>query len=316
MKTAECEKKTLSIVVPVYNEAQNLNVFYSRTVETLEKIGLPYEIIYINDGSTDETLDVILEQRQRNPNVKVLDFSRNFGKETALTAGIDFAKGDGVIPIDADLQDPPELMAELVHKWQEGYDVVYATRTSRIGESWMKKTTANVFYRMISKMTRVQIPRDTGDFRLMSRQVVDALRQLRERRRFMKGLFGWTGFNQTAIFYDREPRLGGHTTWNYWKLANFAMEGVTSFSDVPLQIISFLGLAISFFSFLYGLFLIGLTIFHGNPVPGYPSVMVMILFLGGVQLVSLGVIGEYVGRIYDETKQRPLYILKNKHGFE
>lgn len=259
---------------------------------------------------------MLLEQQKRDPNIKILDLSRNFGKEIALSAGIENTRGEAVIPIDADLQDPPELIAALVTKWKEGYDVVYATRMKREGESFFKRATAGVFYRLIGKLTPVKIPENAGDFRVLSRPAVEALKSLKERHRFMKGLFSWIGFKQTAVLFNREPRHGGKTKWNYWKLWNFALEGITSFSHVPLQVASYLGFLISSISILYGAFLFMRTLLFGNPVPGYPSLMVAMLFLGGVQLMTLGVIGEYIGRIYDESKQRPLYIVRERYGFD
>jgi len=243
----------------------------------------------------------------KDPRVAVIDLSRNFGKEIALTAGLDHASGEAVVVIDADLQDPPELIPELVEKWREGYDVVYARRTTRDGESFLKKSTAKLFYRFIQGVSRVQIPEDTGDFRLLSRRAVESLKQLRETHRFMKGLFAWIGYPQIAVNYRRDPRFAGQTKWNYWQLWNFALEGITSFTINPLKIATYLGLITSVGSFTYALFIIYKTFAFGDPVQGYPSLMVVILFLGGVQLMSLGVIGEYLGRMFNETKRRPLY---------
>ncbi len=247
----------------------------------------------------------------RDPRVAIIDLSRNFGKEIALTAGLDHARGDAVIVIDADLQDPPELIPELVAKWQEGYDVVYARRTARDGETLLKKTTAKLFYRFIQGINRVKIPADTGDFRLLSRRAVDALKQLRETHRFMKGLFAWIGFPQVAVNYRRDPRFAGKTKWNYWQLWNFALEGITSFTITPLKIATYVGLFTACGSFAYALFVIYKTLAYGDPVQGYPSMMVVVLFLGGVQLMTLGVIGEYLGRMFNETKRRPLYFINS-----
>lgn len=305
----------LSIVVPIYNEAENIETFHARIIFVLESIGKSFEIICVNDGSKDDTMEKLKALHQKDKRVKIIDLSRNFGKEIAMSAGIDFARGKAIIPIDADLQDPPELIPDLIAKWQEGFDVVYATRMERDGESWLKKWTAHVFYRIIRKLTRFDIPMDTGDFRLMDRSVVDAIKQLREQHRFMKGLFSWVGFRQTGVPYLRERRFAGKTKWNYWKLWNFALEGITSFSYVPLQFATYFGLFVSFFAFIYGIYLLIKTLIYGNAVPGYPSLMVVILFLGGVQLLTVGIIGEYVGRIYDETKRRPLYLVKSLHGF-
>lgn len=307
-------KIVLSIVVPMYNESENIFVFYERVVSVLEKLGLPFEIICVNDGSKDNTMELLLTLHEKDPRIKVIDFSRNFGKEIALSAGIDFASGEAIIPIDADLQDPPELIPELVSKWREGYEVVYATRTQREGETFLKKFTSHVFYRIIRLLTRFDIPKDTGDFRLMDRRVVKSLKQLREQHRFMKGLFSWVGFKQVSVPYQREPRYAGKTKWNYWKLWNFALEGITSFSYAPLQFATYFGLIVALISFIYGTFLLINTLFNGNPVPGYPSLMVVILFLGGVQLFTIGIIGEYIGRIYNESKRRPLYIVRETYG--
>lgn len=307
-------KITLSIVVPMYNESENIFAFYEKVVSVLEKLGLYFEIVCVNDGSKDNTLELLLTLRDKDPRIIVIDFSRNFGKEIALSAGIDFARGEAIIPIDADLQDPPELIPELVSKWREGYDVVYATRTQRDGETIFKKFTSHFFYRIIRLLTRFDIPMDTGDFRLMDRRVVKSLKRLREQHRFMKGLFSWVGFKQVSVPYHRDPRFAGKTKWNYWKLWNFALEGITSFSYAPLQFATYFGLFVALFSFIYGTFLLVKTLFYGNPVPGYPSLMVAILFLGGVQLLTIGMIGEYIGRIYNESKHRPLYIVRDTYG--
>lgn len=306
----------LSIVVPLYNEEPNVDYLFGRLEALLDRLQLEYELVCVNDGSSDKTLDCLISHHYRNPRIKVINLSRNFGKEIALTAGLDYSQGNAVIPIDADLQDPPELIEALIEKWREGYDVVYATRRSRQGESWLKIFTANVFYRVIGKISHVPIPRDTGDFRLLDRKVVEALKRMPERSRFMKGLFAWVGYQQTSIIYDRAPRHRGHTKWNYWRLWNFAMDGITSFSLVPLKIWSYLGAIISLLAFVYALFLIILTLVSGINVPGYASLMVVVLFLGGIQLITLGVLGEYLGRVYEEVKGRPLYLIRNTFGFD
>ncbi len=304
----------LSLVVPVFNEASVIDHFHARITEVLDRTELSYEVICVNDGSRDGSLQILEDLHRRDPRFKVVDLSRNFGKEAALTAGIDFAAGDAVIPIDVDLQDPPEVILDLVARWREGYDVAYATRTVREGETSFKKWTASVFYRVIQRLSPVSIPADTGDFRLMSRPVVEALRQLREQHRFMKGLFSWVGFRQVSVPYRRDPRVGGETKFNYWTLWNLAIEGITSFSFIPLQFASFLGISVALGALLYGAFLLVRTLISGNAVPGYPSLMVTILFLGGVQLMTLGVIGEYVGRIYNESKRRPIYLVRSTRG--
>jgi len=300
----------LSIIVPAFNEEEVLPEFYRRVSAMAEGIDAAAELIFINDGSTDQTLSLLQELKAGDPRVAILDLSRNFGKEIAMTAGLDHAHGDAVVVIDADLQDPPELIPEMLRQWQEGYDVVYAKRTSRAGESAMKKFTAHVFYRLIRRMSRVDIPPDTGDFRLLSRRAVDALVGLREQHRFMKGLFAWVGYPQKAILYERDARFDGETKWNFTGLWNFAIEGITSFSILPLKMASYVGVITALSAFVYGIFIIVQTLLFGNPVAGYPSLLVAVLFLGGIQLIALGVIGEYLGRMFDETKGRPLYLLK------
>ena len=306
----------LSIVVPLYNEESNIHYLFERLLVVLKGMKTTYEIVCVNDGSKDNTLMCLIDQHKSNPAIKVVNLARNFGKEVALTAGLDYATGAAIIPIDADLQDPPELIEKLVAKWREGYDVVYATRRSRQGESWLKRFSATAFYRTIGRMSRVSIPPNTGDFRLLDRRVVEALKQMPERTRFMKGLFAWVGFKQTSVLFDREPRFQGKTTWNYWKLWNFAIDGITSFSFLPLKVWGYVGLIISFLSLLYAAFLVIRTLISGNDVPGYASLMVAVLFLGGIQLLTLGIIGEYLARVYEEVKSRPLYLVRESYGFE
>jgi len=308
---AEAGKEILlSIIVPAFNEEEVLPEFYRRITAMAEGIDPAVELIFINDGSTDQTLGLLQELKAGDSRVAILDLSRNFGKEIAMTAGLDHAHGDAVVVIDADLQDPPELIPEMLRQWQQGYDVVYAKRTSRAGESAMKKLTAHVFYRLIRRISRVDIPQDTGDFRLLSRRAVDALVGLREQHRFMKGLFAWVGYPQKAILYERDARFDGETKWNFTGLWNFAIEGITSFSILPLKLASYVGVITALSAFVYGIFIIVQTLLFGNPVAGYPSLLVAVLFLGGIQLIALGVIGEYLGRMFDETKGRPLYLLK------
>ena len=306
----------LSIVVPLYNEEANIDYLIERLLSALDPLNTTYEIVCINDGSRDNTLKLLIDHHNCNPAIKVVNLSRNFGKEIALTAGIDYADGAAIIPIDADLQDPPELIEQLVAKWREGYDVVYATRRSRLGESWLKRFTAKSFYQTIGQMSPVPIPPNTGDFRLLDRQVVEAIKQMPERTRFMKGLFAWVGYKQTSILFDREPRFGGKTTWNYWKLWNFALDGITSFSFFPLKVWSYIGLVVSFISLVYASFLIIRTLIFGIDVAGYASLMVAVLFFGGIQLITLGIIGEYLGRVYEEVKRRPLYFVRDAYGFK
>jgi glycosyltransferase involved in cell wall biosynthesis len=310
----QMEAPVLSVVVPVYNEEQSIDLFYLRTTKVLEGLQLPWEMVFVNDGSRDNTLARLVALRQRDRRVQIIDLSRNFGKESALSAGLDFARGDAAIPIDVDLQDPPELIPVLVDRWCEGYEVVNAVRRSRTGDTWMKRKTAEAFYRLVGRIARVDIKENAGDFRLISRPALDVLRQLPERRRFMKGLFSWIGFRSTDVPYDRQPRVCGKSTWSYWKLWNFAIEGITSFSQVPLQLATYFGLLLAVGSLGYGAFIVVRTLLLGNPVPGYPSLMVVVLTLGGFQLMALGVMGEYIARIHDETKGRPLYIVREVLG--
>jgi glycosyltransferase involved in cell wall biosynthesis len=278
----------------------------------MEGIGLPFELVYVNDGSRDGTLALMLQAQAADPRVAVVNLSRNFGKEIALTAGLDHATcSEAVVVIDADLQDPPEVIPALVAAWRQGFDVAYAQRSVRHGESWLKRVTAAGFYRVMQSLGgRVQLPQDTGDFRLMSRRSLDALLQLREQHRFMKGLFAWVGFPSVAVPYDRAPRAAGTTKWNWWKLWNLSLEGITSFTVGPLKIASYMGLGIAFISAVYIVQLLLRTLLFGNPVAGYPSLMAAVLFLGGVQMMMLGIIGEYLGRVFNETKGRPLYIVE------
>ncbi|MHB1530678.1 glycosyltransferase family 2 protein [Acidithiobacillus sp.] len=304
----------ISLIIPCHNEADNIAALHERVCAVMNEIGEPWEMLCVNDGSRDDTLERLLALHREDPRVVVIDFSRKFGKEAALTAGLDHACGDVAIPLDADLQDPPKLIPELLAKWREGFEVVNAVRITRDGESWFKRSSAHLFYRVINRLSNVDIPPDTGDFRLISRPALEALKQLPERRRFMKGLFAWVGFRSTNVYYHREPRHAGKTKWNYWRLWNFAVEGITSFSQVPLQLASYLGFIVSFLALLYAVWLIIQTLVYGNSVKGYPSMMVTLLFLGGIQLMALGVIGEYLGRIYEESKQRPVYLVRQVWG--
>ena len=306
----------LSLVVPIHNESAGLDEFFARVLPVLDHLGCACEIICVDDGSGDDSLERLLAMRERVPNLKVLSLSRNFGKDVALSAGLEHVSGAAVVPIDSDLQDPPELIEQMVAKWREGFDVVYATRTRRDGESVLRRGAARFFYRIFDRITDIPIPPDTGDFRLLDRRVVDILVRLPERTRFMKGLFAWVGFRQTALAYDRPERHAGRTNWTYWRLWNFALDAITSFSSVPLKVWSYVGVAVSIFAFLYALFLAGLTIVRGVVVPGYASIMVAVLFLGGVQLITLGIIGEYLARMYNEIKGRPLYLVRGRWGFD
>lgn len=304
---ASTGRSLLSVVVPAYNEQEVLPEFHRRLTSVLDTLDVNSEIVYVNDGSSDGTLDLLHRLHSQDQRVAVVDLSRNFGKEIALTAGLDHTQGDAVVVIDADLQDPPELIPEMVKEWQNGFDMVYAKRQQRDGETWFKKATAHLFYRTIQRVSRVRIPEDTGDFRLLSRRAVESLAKLREQHRFMKGLFAWIGYPQKAIIYRRDPRFAGETKWNYWKLWNFAIEGITSFSIAPLKMATYFGGLVAIGAFTYAAWIIYKTLAFGDPVRGYPSLMVVVLFLGGVQLVSVGILGEYIGRMFNETKGRPLY---------
>ena len=299
----------LSVVVPVFNEAEVIQEFHRRLVAVLDALPVRSEVVYVNDGSRDDSMRLLREFGAADARVVVLDFSRNFGKEIAMTAGLDHACGDAVIVIDSDLQDPPELIGAMLREWQAGFDVVMMRRASREGESWLKKATANWFYRIIGSIGELPIPADIGDFRLLSRRAVEALRACPERTRFMKGLYAWVGFRQTTVDYERDARFAGETKWNYWRLWNLALEGITSFSSMPLKLASYVGLATAVYALGAGVYVFGKSLLFGDPVAGYPSLMVTVLFLGGVQLIALGIIGEYLARMFVEVKGRPLYLL-------
>ena len=306
----------ISIVVPFFNEGGVIDHFYSGMSPILSiNIGCNFEVICVDDGSTDSTLAELIELTKKDTRFRVLEFSRNFGKEAALSAGIDFANGDAVIPIDADLQDPPELIIKMVQLWKDGAEVVLAKRVDRSTDSFMKRKTASLFYKLHNKLSSsMRIPENVGDFRLMDRVVVGALKQLPERQRFMKGLFAWVGFKSVTVEYSRSSRSAGETKFSGWRLWNFALEGITSFSLVPLKIWTYLGLFGAFLAFLYASFIIIRTLIFGIVLPGYASLLVVVLFFGSLQLISLGILGEYIGRIYFETKNRPLYIVRKRYG--
>ncbi len=306
-------RPTLAVVVPAYNEAAVLAQFHTRLTLVFETLAADACVLYVDDGSRDATWAVIERLVRTDARVAGLKLARNFGKEAALTAGLDQADADVVVVIDADLQDPPELIPDFLAKWHEGYDVVYGQRLARDGETWFKRATAAAFYRVMGRLSTTPIPPDTGDFRLLSRRAVDALGGLRERQRFMKGIFAWIGFPQVALPYRRDPRHAGSSKFNYWKLWNFALEGITSFSTAPLRLATYVGLATAVAAFGFGAWIVMKTLFWGDPVAGYPSLMTVMLFLGGVQLMALGVIGEYLGRLYMESKARPLYLCERFH---
>jgi len=303
------EKKVISIVVPVFNESACVCAFYDRLKKVLDSVpSLSYEIRFVDDGSTDDSYGKLVKVADSDKNVIVIKFSRNFGHQIAITAGIDTAKGDAVVVIDADLQDPPEVIKEFIQKWEAGYDVFYGVREKRDGESRMKLFTAAMFYRLLKRIIKLDIPVDVGDFRLMSRRVVDHFNTLREKDRFVRGLVSWIGFKQIGVPYSRDKRYAGETKYPYFKMIKFALDGITSFSDLPLKLATWLGYFTSLLALLY---LISVFVQRalGYTVQGWATIMVAVLFIGGVQLISLGIIGEYIGRIFNETKQRPLYVI-------
>ncbi len=304
----------ISVVAPFYNEGEVVAQFYARIVSVVEGIpGVRLELVCVNDGSSDDTLEKLRQLVDRDERVRVVDLSRNFGKEAALTAGLDEARGDAVIPIDADLQDPPELIPTLIEKWRQGFEVVLAKRSDRNADGYLKRKTAKLFYGFHNRIADISIPQDVGDFRLMDRAVIEAMRKLPERRRFMKGLFAWVGFKTTTVEYVREKRIAGQAKFSGWQLWNFALEGITSFSMAPLRLWTYLGFLIAVAAFFYGAFIILRTLISGVDIPGYASLLASVLFLGGIQLIGIGVIGEYVGRIYLESKQRPIYVVRERY---
>jgi glycosyltransferase involved in cell wall biosynthesis len=303
----------VSIVVPVYNEEGSVRMFVDIIRGVLEEVGLNYELIFVNDGSEDRTFDRAIELAQADPRLRVLNLSRNFGKEIAITAGIDQAVGDVVVPMDVDLQDPPELIPRFIERWREGYDVVYGVRTCRKHDTLAKRASAVWFYRLFNRLSDLHIPENAGDFRLIDRRVADVLRRLPERNRFMKGLFSWVGFRSVGVPYERPARSNGRTKWNHWRLWNFALDGLLSFSTLPLRVWTYVGSVVAALSFAYGSFIVIRTLVLGVDLPGYASLLTTVLFLGGVQLLSIGVIGEYLGRLFIEVKGRPLYIVESTY---
>ncbi len=303
----------VTIVVPAYNESEVLETFYKTLNPIISNLKVGAEILFVNDGSKDNTLDIIKVLAKKDSRISYINLSRNFGKEAAMSAGLDKADGDAVIFIDADLQDPPELIPVMIEKWLEGYDGVFARRTKRDTDTYVKRKTAQWFYRFMGKLSRVEIPENTGDFRLISRRSVLALRKLPETNRFMKGLFAWVGYPQAEVTYERPERAAGDTKFNYWKLWNFALDGITAFSTLPLRMASYIGGLLALGAFIYGMVIILKTLLWGDPVAGYPSLMVVMLFLGGLQLMFMGVFGEYLGRMFEEVKRRPLYLIETHH---
>ena len=303
-------KKLVTILVPAYNEEEVLNMLYDRLSNIMNSMpDYNFEILFVNDGSKDKTLNIIQELRNQDKRVCYLNLSRNYGKEIAMIAGLDYSKGDAVIIIDADLQDPPELIPQMISLWEQGFDDVYAKRKSRKGETFLKKFTSKMYYKTLQSFTKIEIQKDTGDFRLLDRRCVEALKQFRESQRYTKGLFSWIGYNKKEILYDRDPRAAGKTKWNYRKLINLSIDGITSFTTAPLRWATTTGIIISILGFIYMMFIIIKTLVYGVDVPGYSSTMVVMLFLGGIQLIFLGIIGEYLGRAFYESKHRPIYFV-------
>jgi glycosyltransferase involved in cell wall biosynthesis len=307
----------LSIVVCVLNEEESIDLFLNAVIPFIEKSVNSYEIVFVNDGSTDRTLEII-QARIADPasHIKLVNLSRNFGKDTALTAGLDYAKGQAVIPMDVDLQDPPELMPEMVKKWREGADSVIAVRKDRSDDSLVKRKTATAFYKVIGRMSKVDMPQNAGDYRLIDRKVVDVLQKMPEKARFMKGLFAFPGFSKDYVYYSRPARVAGTTKWNYWKLWNFALDGIFSFSTAPLRIWTYAGMGVGLASLIYLTFIIVKTLIWGVDVPGYASLITLILFFSSLNLIGIGVLGEYIGRIFEEVKNRPLYVIEGYYGDE
>jgi glycosyltransferase involved in cell wall biosynthesis len=307
-------RPTLSLVVPVFNEEDSIAPFLHRIRESLDNKNFAYEIIFINDGSSDRTLANLIAEADRDQRIIIANLTRNFGKEAALVAGIDLANGDAAIPMDVDLQDPPELITDFVEKWRQGYDVVYGVRTDRTSDTKTKRATAGWFYRLFNAISDTKIPENAGDFRLLDRRVLDVLKTLPERTRFMKGLYAWVGFSTVGVPYERPARVAGDSKWNYLRLWSFALDGFVSFSTAPLKVWLILGAAISGISFIYGSVIFFRVLLLGRDVPGYASVMIAILFFGGMQLLSIGVIGEYLSRLFVEVKARPIYLIESVHG--
>ena len=307
--------KIITLLIPVYNEESVLLQLFKRLDEfTKNTPNYQFEFLFINDGSTDKSFSIIAEQSKKDSRISYINLSRNFGKEIAMIAGIDHVKSDALVIIDADLQDPPELIQEMISYWEDGYDDVYARRNNRQGETWLKKKTSQWYYRILQKSTNIPIQVDTGDFRLLDRRCIEALQKFRESQRNTKAIFSWIGYKKKEIFYDRDPRLSGQTKWNYRKLLNLAIDGITSFTTAPLRMATIFGFIISFIAFVWIIYLLVRPLFGVSTGAGYSSLMAVILFLGGVQLLSLGIIGEYVGRIFIETKNRPLYLMEEYHA--
>lgn len=305
--------KLISICVPMYNEGENIYAFYEQINQTLEPLYPKYnfEFLFINDGSVDDSLDRVRELRKKDERVKFIDLSRNYGKEVAMAAGFDYAKGDAVITMDADLQHPPHTIFEMIKYWEEGYQDVYGKRNERKGESWFKKKASETYYKILRKFSKIPVLSGVGDYRLLDRVCIEGIKKLRESQRYTKGLYMWVGYRKKEVFFDAEERFAGETKWKFSSLVGLAIDGITSNSTFPLRISTFLGLLISFISFIYMLVVLISTLVFGNPIPGYPTLVILILFLGGFQLLSLGILGEYLGKIFMETKDRPLYFIQS-----
>ncbi|MGB4957704.1 MAG: glycosyltransferase family 2 protein [Candidatus Saccharimonas sp.] len=307
-------KKLISILIPAYNEEEVLGLLFARLKELADgQKDYSFEFFFVNDGSRDKTYEIIRDHAEKDKRVGYINLSRNFGKEVAMVAGFDNVRGDAMVIIDADLQDPPELIPKMIKYWEEGYDDVFAKRRSRAGESWLKKKTSAWYYSILQRSTRIPIQVDTGDFRLLDRRCIEALKQFRESERYTKGMFSWIGYRKKEILYDRDPRAAGETKWNYSKLIDLAIDGITSFTTAPLRLTTHIGVLVSFAAFVYIVYLVIRPLFGAPTVPGYASTLAVVLFLGGVQLLSLGIIGEYIGRIFNETKNRPLYFIEEYH---
>ncbi|MGE5547498.1 MAG: glycosyltransferase family 2 protein [Solirubrobacterales bacterium] len=308
-------RPVLSLVIPMFNESGNVDRLFERLEVVLKDIGVPYEIVCVDDGSRDDTVARVVEHNRRDARIKIVELSRNFGKELALTAGLQHTSGEAVVMIDADLQHPPEMIKDMLAKWRDGYEMVIAVRRDRENESAIKRLFAQSFYWLFERISEIRLPPGAGDFRLLDRKVVDVLNAMPEHTRFMKGLYAWVGFKQVTMPYDVAPRAAGETKFNLLRLWRLAIDGITSFTAVPLKVWTFVGMLAAFFGLFYGLVIIAKTLVLGIDVPGYASLMVAVLFFGGIQLISLGVIGEYLGRVFSEVKQRPLYVVRNAIGF-
>ncbi|NWG04919.1 MAG: glycosyltransferase family 2 protein [Syntrophaceae bacterium] len=310
------EDPLLSIIVPLFNEEAVIPQFYERLKKVMDSQDGDYEIIFINDGSTDRSMEALLKLRQSDPRIKIIEFSRNFGHQIAITAGLDHAQGKAVIVMDGDLQHPPEVIPKLIQKWKEGFELVYTVRKETKDAGYFKNLSASLFYSLINKIGDIQIPKHGADFRLVDRRVLESLKLMRERSRFMRGLFNWVGYSQTSVEFEADVRYAGVTKYSFKKMIQFALDGITSFSSFPLRISTYFGFMVSVISFLYAAFAIYARLFTDIALPGWTSILVAVLFLGGVQLITIGLLGEYIGRIYNEVKQRPLYIIRNKFGLE